>query len=70
MRQTEQTRGLVVQRQTLGLAARLDSLEADTAVLGQQLDEIEIRAARLRARVALFKALGGDALSRELAAHD
>jgi len=67
LRQTEQARALVAQRRTLGLAGRFDSLEADAAVLGQHLDEIEIRAARLRARVALFKALGGDALTQELA---
>lgn len=70
LRQTGHTRALVVQRRTLGLAGRFDSLEADAAVLGQQLDEIALQGARLRARVALFKALGGDALARERAPHD
>lgn len=61
LRETEQTRTLATQRQMLGLAGPLDALEADSAVLGQRMNDIEIQSARLRARVALFKALGGDA---------
>ncbi len=60
LQETEQTRALAEQRNTLGLAGPLDALEADSAVLGQRMTGIEIQAARLRARVALFKALGGD----------
>ncbi|MBI3430966.1 MAG: efflux transporter outer membrane subunit [Hydrogenophilales bacterium] len=65
LQETEQTRGLARQRQTLGLANPLDALEADSAVLGQRMNDIEIQAARLRARVALFKALGGDATLKD-----
>ncbi len=61
LQKTEQTRDLAEQRRTLGLASPLDALEADSAVLGERMNDIEIQAARLRARVALFKALGGDA---------
>ena len=60
LRETEHTRALATQRQTLGLASPLDALEADSAVLGQRMNDIEIQAARLRAHVALFKALGGN----------
>ncbi len=60
LQETERTRALAEQRNTLGLAGPLDALEADSAMLGQRMTNIEIRAARLRARVALFKALGGD----------
>ena len=65
LQETEQTRALARQRQTLGLASPLDALEADSAVLGQRMNDIEIQAARLRARVALFKALGGDATLKD-----
>lgn len=61
LRETEQTRNLVRQRRRIGLAAPLDSLEADGAVLDQRMNDIDLQAARLRARVALYRALGGDA---------
>lgn len=60
LQETERTRALAEQRSSLGLASPLDALQADSAVLGQRMNDVEIRAARLRARVALFKALGGD----------
>jgi multidrug efflux system outer membrane protein len=65
LKETEQTRALATQRHQLGLASPLDALEADSAVLGQRMNDIEIQAARLRARVALFKALGGDATLKD-----
>ncbi|HYR26366.1 MAG TPA: TolC family protein, partial [Aquabacterium sp.] len=65
LKETQQTRNLAQQRQRLGLAGPLDALEADSAVLGQQLSEIETQAARLRARVALYEALGGDASTKD-----
>ena len=65
LRETERTRALAEQRNTLGLAAPLDALEADSVVLGQRMNEIAIEAARLRARVALFKALGGDVTTKD-----
>ncbi len=65
LKETEQTLALTEQRQKLGLAAPLDALEADSAVLGQRMNDIEIRTARLRARVALFKALGGDSIIKD-----
>ncbi len=66
LQETERTRSLAEQRQQIGLASPLDTLEADSAVLAQRMNDIEIQAARLRARVALLKALGGDALQRTL----
>jgi NodT family efflux transporter outer membrane factor (OMF) lipoprotein len=60
LQETEQTRTLAEHRQKLGLDGPLQALEANSAVLGQRMHEIEIQSARLRARVALFKALGGD----------
>jgi multidrug efflux system outer membrane protein len=60
LQETEQTRTLAEHRQKLGLDGPLQALEANSAVLGQRMNEIEIQSARLRARVALFKALGGD----------
>jgi outer membrane protein TolC len=60
LQETEQTRTLAEHRQKLGLDGLLQALEANSAVLGQRMQEIEIQSARLRARVALFKALGGD----------
>lgn len=65
LQETEQTRTLAEQRRTLGLASPLDALEADSAVLVQRMNDMEIQAARLRARVALFKALGGDATLKD-----
>jgi len=59
LRETEHTRALATQRQQLGLASPLDALEADSAVLRQRMNEIEIQAARLRAHATLYKALGG-----------
>ncbi len=63
--ETEKARSLAAQRQQFGLASPLDTLEADSALLDQRMQDIEIRAARLRARVALFKALGSDALNKD-----
>ncbi|MDD4881530.1 MAG: efflux transporter outer membrane subunit [Gallionellaceae bacterium] len=60
LQETERTRRLARQRQEIGLAGPLDALAADSAVLGQQMNDSEIQAARLRARVALFRAIGGD----------
>ncbi|MBN8767303.1 MAG: efflux transporter outer membrane subunit [Thiobacillus sp.] len=65
LQETEQTRALATQRHRLGLASPFDALEADSAVLDQRMNDIAIRAARLRARVALFKALGGDATLKD-----
>ncbi len=65
LRETEKTRSLAAQRQQFGLASPLDTFEADSALLDQRMQDIEIRAARLRARVALFKALGSDALDKD-----
>lgn len=59
MAEGERTRSLAEQRQGLGLAGPLDALEADSAVLDQRMADTEIQAARLRARVALLKAVGG-----------
>lgn len=63
--ETEKVRSLAEQRQQFGLASPLDTLEAESALLDQRMHDIEIRAARLRARVALFKALGSDALNKD-----
>ncbi|WP_165873476.1 efflux transporter outer membrane subunit [Parasulfuritortus cantonensis] len=60
MQEAVRTRTLVGQRRDAGLAGPLDALEADAAVLGERLNDSEIQAARLRARVALYQALGGD----------
>jgi NodT family efflux transporter outer membrane factor (OMF) lipoprotein len=60
LQELEQTRDLAQRRRDLGLAGALAALEADDAVLGQRIQNSEIQAARLRARVALFKALGGN----------
>ncbi|MGE5320929.1 MAG: efflux transporter outer membrane subunit [Hyphomicrobiaceae bacterium] len=65
LQETIRTRALAEQRQTLGLASPLDALEADSAVLGQRMNDTEIQSARLRARVALFKALGGNTTSKD-----
>jgi multidrug efflux system outer membrane protein len=65
LKETERMRALAEQRDRLGLAGPLDTLEADSAVLGQSMNEIAIQAARLRARVALFEALGGDATTKD-----
>ncbi len=59
LRETERTRDLARQREKLGLAGPLDAFEADSAVLGQRMNDIQIQAASLRARVALYQALGG-----------
>lgn len=64
LQETEQTRTLAKQRQQLGLAGPFDALHADSAVLVQSMQDIEIQAARLRAHVALYKALGGTAPTR------
>jgi len=65
LQETERTRTLAEQRRAFGLASPLDALEADSAVLGQRMNDIEIQAARLRAHVALFKALGGNATIKD-----
>lgn len=65
LQETEHTRALARQRQAFGLASPLDAIEADSAVLDQRMHDIEIQSARLRARVALFKALGGDAPTKD-----
>lgn len=65
LRETEQTRALASQRHRLGLASPLDAFEADAAVLDQRMNGIEIQTARLRARVALYKALGGNTLLKD-----
>ncbi len=56
----QQARALVRQRAKLGLTSLLETLEKDNSVLNQELTTIETEAANLRARVALFLALGGD----------
>ena len=58
-REARRTFDLARRRQELGLAAALDGLEADAALLSLRLDQTANRAALLRARVRLFKALGG-----------
>jgi len=58
-REARRTLDLARRRQELGLAAALDGLEADAALLSLRLDQTANRAALLRARVRLFKALGG-----------
>ncbi len=65
LQETEHTRALARQRQALGLSSPYDTLEANSAVLGQRMQDIGIQAARLRARVALCKALGGDAPTQD-----
>ncbi|OIQ86766.1 multidrug resistance outer membrane protein MdtP precursor [mine drainage metagenome] len=66
LQETEQTHTLAEQRQKLGLAGPLDALVADSAVLDQRMNDIETQATRLRARVALYKALGGNAPDKDL----
>lgn len=51
---------LATQREALGLTGPLDALQAESAVLEQRMNDTETQAARLRARVALFRAIGGD----------
>lgn len=58
--QTEQIHALAEKRQALGLTNPLDAIEAESTLLGQRMNDTEIQAARLRARVALFRATGGD----------
>ena len=53
------TRALADKRLALGLTRPLDVLEAELAVLEQQINTTQVRAAQLRARVALAEALGG-----------
>ena len=60
LQESEQIHILAERRNNLGLDNPLQAIEANNAVLGQRMHEIEIQSARLRARVALFKALGGD----------
>ena len=57
--ETRQTRALADKRLELGLAPRFDALEAELAVLDQELNLTRLRAAQLRARVVLAEALGG-----------
>jgi outer membrane protein TolC len=64
--QARTTFDLARHREELGLTTPLDALAADAAVLERQQGESTIRAARLRARVQLYKALGGGpAISKE-----
>jgi NodT family efflux transporter outer membrane factor (OMF) lipoprotein len=65
LQETERTRALAVRRQKLGLTSPLDALEADGAMLDQRMNDIAIQAARLRARVALFNALGGNTTTKD-----
>jgi NodT family efflux transporter outer membrane factor (OMF) lipoprotein len=58
-REARNTFDLARHRLELGFATPLETLAADAAVLERQQGENAIRAARLRARVQLFKALGG-----------
>lgn len=60
LNETEKIRDLAKKREEFGLAGPLDTLEAESALLGQRLRETETQAARLRARVALFRAIGGN----------
>lgn len=54
-----QTRNLTDKRLALGLARPQEAVESELAVLDQQLNATRLRASRLRARVALAEALGG-----------
>lgn len=58
--ETEQIRLLATRRQALGLAAPLEALDAEATLLDQRMSATETQGARLRARVALFHAIGGD----------
>lgn len=59
--EAERIRTLAEHRRALGLAGPLDTLEADNLLLGQRMSDSDTRASRLRARVALFRAIGGGA---------
>ncbi|MGO9445865.1 MAG: efflux transporter outer membrane subunit [Thiobacillaceae bacterium] len=59
LNEAEQVRALVDRRLELGLVRPLDALQADSAVLEQQLNATQLLASQLRARVALAEALGG-----------
>lgn len=58
--EAEQMHALAEQRAVLGLSSSLASLEAESVLLLQRISDSETRAARLRAHVALFRAIGGD----------
>lgn len=62
---TEQLRALAARRQALGLSAPLETLESEIALLAQRISNSETRTARLRARVTLFHAVGGDTSRKE-----
>lgn len=57
--ETERLQRLAADRQSLGLSSPLDTLRAEAATLGQRMMTTELQTTRLRARVALFRALGG-----------
>jgi NodT family efflux transporter outer membrane factor (OMF) lipoprotein len=65
LNETRQTLVLAEQRRKLGLAGPIDTLEASSAVLTQRMNDIETQTARLRAHVALYKALGGDSTTKD-----
>lgn len=59
--ETEQMHALAAKRVALGLSSSMDELEARSNLLLQRMNDTGTRAARLRAQVALFRAIGGDA---------
>jgi NodT family efflux transporter outer membrane factor (OMF) lipoprotein len=65
LKETEQIHTLAVRREKLGLTGPLDALETESTLIGQRMNNIETQAARLRARVALFRAIGGDTTSKD-----
>ena len=65
LQNAQQARDLAQQRQRLGLNGLIETLEKDDLVRDQQMQNIAMQADHLRARVALFAALGGDATAQE-----
>lgn len=59
--ETEQIHALAAKRVVLGLSSSLDEIEARSNLLLQRMNDTETQAARLRAHVALVRAIGGDA---------
>lgn len=57
--ETEKIRDLAQRREGLGLVGPIETLESESALLGQRLRETETQTALLRARVSFFRALGG-----------
>lgn len=62
----EQLRTLAARRQALGLSTPLETLESEIALLAQRISDSETRASRLRARVTLFHAVGGNPRRKEI----